>query len=248
MLNISVEDFLDREGLFLRTTAEIDEKIERSRGLSFLRRLKGINAGTRAEVIDHYNLMAQRIEGIPIYDIYASRYRVGTKWALDRLMTDSLSLPNEYVLDVGCGTGTISCLLGLQFPKRRIYGFDFAPSVVEVSRQRAEKNKLKNVKFEAKDLDDLKTRKTYGLVIASGCMSEGDIDDRTFDARLDKLQRLTSPKGKLVIIACADHNPNEMSQKVVEDENQRLVSVSFPYKSADNEAQQVNYMLFEFKS
>jgi SAM-dependent methyltransferase len=70
------------------------------------------------------------------------------KWASPR--------PGSKILDLACGTGAISIACArLVGPTGTVIGVDISPASLEVARQKANKEKLKNVKFIEGDIADL---------------------------------------------------------------------------------------------
>ncbi|MDP7024511.1 MAG: class I SAM-dependent methyltransferase [Kiritimatiellia bacterium] len=57
----------------------------------------------------------------------------------------------ESVLDVGCGRGDFSNVLGSNFEHARILGADFSPDMIEIARR----NALSNVEFDVASLPEL---------------------------------------------------------------------------------------------
>ncbi|QSX08797.1 methyltransferase domain-containing protein [Alkalibacter rhizosphaerae] len=73
------------------------------------------------------------------------------------------------VLDVGCGTGTYSIVLAKYC--ENVVGVDLSPKMIELARQTAENNDVKNVKFHCLDwhdldLDEIGFTQKFDLVIA----------------------------------------------------------------------------------
>jgi 23S rRNA (uracil-5-)-methyltransferase RumA len=58
----------------------------------------------------------------------------------------------EYVMDLFCGTGTISQLLAGRSPKAKIVGVDIIPQAIENAEKNALRNEIKNVEFYAADV------------------------------------------------------------------------------------------------
>lgn len=77
---------------------------------------------------------------------WASHYDVATRWlflgkeqAIRDMTLDLAEIaPGEVVLDVGCGTGSLTIgAVGRVGPTGKVYGIDAAPEMIEVSRQKA---------------------------------------------------------------------------------------------------------------
>jgi 2-polyprenyl-3-methyl-5-hydroxy-6-metoxy-1,4-benzoquinol methylase len=70
------------------------------------------------------------------------------------------------VLDVGCGSGRALCLLADKFPKSRFAGYDFCPDAIAAARSQAERERLTNVQFDARDVSQLGEREKFDLITA----------------------------------------------------------------------------------
>lgn len=70
------------------------------------------------------------------------------------------------VLDIGCGSGRAMLRLAQLFPASRFAGYDFCPDAVEVANRRAEQLGVANVRFEVRDVADLKESGVFDLVTA----------------------------------------------------------------------------------
>ena len=70
--------------------------------------------------------------------------------AIDYLLEDLP--PNQEILDLFCGTGTIAQLIATRNPSARITGVDIVPEAIEDAKENAHKNKLADVSFHAADV------------------------------------------------------------------------------------------------
>jgi len=59
---------------------------------------------------------------------------------------------NKYILDLYCGTGTIAQLLAKD-AKRKVVGVDIVEDAIEDARANAQRNRVRNVRFFAEDVD-----------------------------------------------------------------------------------------------
>lgn len=59
---------------------------------------------------------------------------------------------DEYVMDLFCGTGTISQLLANRSPQAKIVGVDIVPQAIDNAKRNADKNGIKNTEFYAADV------------------------------------------------------------------------------------------------
>jgi 23S rRNA (uracil1939-C5)-methyltransferase len=72
------------------------------------------------------------------------------KKAIDYLLEDLP--PDQEILDLFCGTGTIAQLIATRNPSARITGVDIVPEAIEDAKENANKNKLTDVSFHAADV------------------------------------------------------------------------------------------------
>jgi 2-polyprenyl-3-methyl-5-hydroxy-6-metoxy-1,4-benzoquinol methylase len=70
------------------------------------------------------------------------------------------------VVDVGCGAGHALNLLARAFPASRFTGYDLNDEAIALARAEAADRGLRNVRFEAKDVDDFDEPEAYDLVTA----------------------------------------------------------------------------------
>ena len=70
------------------------------------------------------------------------------------------------VLDIGCGSGHAINLMAKAFPNSRFAGYDFSKKGIAAAKNEAERLKLKNARFTAKDVATLNEPKKYDLITA----------------------------------------------------------------------------------
>jgi trans-aconitate methyltransferase len=108
---------------------------------------------------------------------------------IDQQLTNNIS-----VLDVGCGTGLISNLMALRYPKSHFTGIDFADSI-EYADQFAQTNNIQNVKFNRIDFTQYSVTTQFDVVICQGVLHH--IPDHV--TSINKLNALVRPGGKLIV-------------------------------------------------
>jgi 2-polyprenyl-3-methyl-5-hydroxy-6-metoxy-1,4-benzoquinol methylase len=70
------------------------------------------------------------------------------------------------VLDIGCGAGLAINTLAAAFPRSRFRGYDISESAIERARNEAKNQRLTNVRFEVRDVSDLRHRGDFDLITA----------------------------------------------------------------------------------
>ncbi len=106
--------------------------------------------------------------------------------------------PNESVLEIGCGTGELAAMMIAGGAK--VEAFDSSPSMVEVARERIEKEKLDgSLQVEEMGVDGMDAIKDneFNTVVSTLVFSELSDDERHF--ALKHAYRVLRPGGNLVI-------------------------------------------------
>lgn len=70
------------------------------------------------------------------------------------------------VLDVGCGRGRALTLMAEAFPKSRFTGYDFSEEAILGARAEADRQGLKNIRFEVRDVARIEEEEQYHLITA----------------------------------------------------------------------------------
>ncbi|MBW8011999.1 MAG: methyltransferase domain-containing protein [Chloroflexi bacterium] len=70
------------------------------------------------------------------------------------------------VADIGCGSGHAINLMAQAFPNSQFIGYDFSQEGVAVGREEAERMRLSNARFEARDVENLDLSGQYDFITA----------------------------------------------------------------------------------
>jgi ubiquinone/menaquinone biosynthesis C-methylase UbiE len=85
---------------------------------------------------DHYLPAAGKHWLLPLYDPFVALFSRERKWR--GAIIDALELvPDDLVVDVGCGTGTLAIMAQTRVPRARIIGIDPDPNALERARRKA---------------------------------------------------------------------------------------------------------------
>jgi ubiquinone/menaquinone biosynthesis C-methylase UbiE len=118
-------------------------------------------------------------------------------WQQPEEVIAALGLPLDAVLaDVGAATGYFSVRFARVLSQGTVYGVDVESSMVDYLRQRAEAEKLKNLKVVMADFDDAKLPEPVDCVLIVNTVHH--IDSRT--AYFRKLAQSLKPGGRIAII------------------------------------------------
>jgi tRNA (cmo5U34)-methyltransferase len=113
------------------------------------------------KIKDHFEQEAPEFDGIIIKLIpYYPQM-------LDALITN-IPFPNDKeinVVDLGCGTGTISKLVKQKFPSSRIHCVDIAENMIEVAKQKLSGHQ--DISFEIADLSNYSLTDSYDVALSS---------------------------------------------------------------------------------
>lgn len=85
-----------------------------------------------------------------------------------RFVAQALSMPGEQVLDIGCGTGTLTILMQKAYPGLHIHGLDVDTSILRIARKKAGRENLNAIEWDEASATDLPySGNTFDLVISS---------------------------------------------------------------------------------
>ena len=132
----------------------------------------------------------------PLYDCLCACAGLGTSFKR-RMVTLAHIAPDDRVLDVGCGTGTLAILLAQSFPSCDVVALDPDPQVLAIARQKAERRGIR-VSFIQARAESIPFADCSFDVVFSTLMLHHLSDDRKTVA-LQEIHRLLDPKGRLLL-------------------------------------------------
>jgi ubiquinone/menaquinone biosynthesis C-methylase UbiE len=107
--------------------------------------------------------------------------------------------PGESVLDVGCGTGSLTLMAAEQVgPDARVAGIDASPEMIEQARKKALKKK-RDVDFRVAPIEQLPFADADFDVVLSSLMLHHLPDDLK-DQGLAEVRRVLKPGGRLIVL------------------------------------------------
>jgi len=138
------------------------------------------------------------------YDLLTSLLGLGVNRPNSRMVIELANVkPGDKVLDVGCGTGSLSLTAqSYAGPTGKVYGIDAAPEMIEVAKKKASRSGL-GVEFEVGLIEELAfPDATFDVVISRLAMHH--LPDDLKRRGLAEVLRVLNPGGKFLI---ADFNP-----------------------------------------
>jgi len=138
------------------------------------------------------------------YDLLTSMLGLGANRPNSRMVIELANVkPGDRVLDVGCGTGSLSLTAQSHAgPTGKVYGIDAAPEMIEVAKKKASRSGL-GVVFEVGLIEELAfPDATFDVVISRLAMHH--LPDDLKRRGLAEVLRVLKPGGKFLI---ADFNP-----------------------------------------
>lgn len=106
-----------------------------------------------------------------------------------RWLNDHIEYFGQHILDVGCGTGIVSCMLAKMLPKAYITAIDRSPECIKIANIIKEKLGITNIQFANMSVEDI-SASAVGNQTAGGSCTVNDLQivneynigkDRTFD-------------------------------------------------------------------
>lgn len=155
------------------------------------RNLERILARRKQVAETYFNLVAGRL---------GRSYCPGRSWqALGHFLL--LLSPRIKVADLGAGEGMISQLLARNAEK--VYCIDRSPRMVEVGKELAEKNGLKNLEYKLGDIEDVPMKdESVDLAILSQALHHAERPRKA----IEEAFRILKPGGRLALLDLAEHN------------------------------------------
>jgi ubiquinone/menaquinone biosynthesis C-methylase UbiE len=148
------------------------------------------------------------------YDLYMKRITLGREDAL-RTMTIQLAQvkQGDCVLEVGCGTGTLSLAAKRQAGLTgSVFGIDIIPGMIEVSQEKAKQANL-DVTFQLGNIDDIPFPNEYFDVVMCSFMIF-HMSEKVRCMGIEEIYRVLKPQGRLLVLDIA-LPPQPVSKKIL---------------------------------
>ncbi len=140
----------------------------------------------------------------PFYDL-ALRLLMREETVKRRLIEEAHLGPGSRILDLGCGTATLTILVKQKHPDTRVAGIDGDKSVLAIARAKAEQQQAKIMLYQGLADELPYADSSFHRVLSSLVLHHLTSDDR--QRALDEVLRILKPGGELFIIDFAPpHN------------------------------------------
>ena len=128
---------------------------------------------------------------LPLYDPLVSL--MGGSRAREELIKQARIEPNQRVLDVGCGTGTLVVLLKRRYPMTEIFGLDPDPKALHRAKKKVRRAGVA-VQLDEGFADELPYEKgTFDSVLSSFMLHH--LEDQDREKMLREVLRVLKPSG-----------------------------------------------------
>ena len=153
---------------------------------------------------DEDRIMKSQMEQmVDSYDSYMSKVTLGRERAL-REMTVSLAQvkPGDCVLEVGCGTGTLTLEAKRQAgPSGKVFGIDIIPGMIERSKRKAAQANM-DVTFQLGGIDDIPfPDNQFDVVMCSFMIFH--MSEMVRRKGISEIYRVLKPHGRLLVLDLA---------------------------------------------
>ena len=154
--------------------------------------------------VDEDMIMKSQMEQmVNSYDSYIRTMTLGRERAL-REMTVNLAQvkPGDCVLEVGCGTGTLTLAAKRQAgPSGKVFGVDIIPGMIELSQQKAAQANL-DVNFQLGSIDDIPFfANQFDVVMCSFMIFH--MSEMVRRKGIIEIYRVLRPQGRLLVLDLA---------------------------------------------
>jgi ubiquinone/menaquinone biosynthesis C-methylase UbiE len=158
---------------------------------------------TYAQVDEDQMIKSQMEKMVPSYDSYMKKMTFGQERAL-REMTVNLAQvkPGDCVLEVGCGTGTLTLAAKRQAgPSGKVFGIDIIPGMIELSQRKAAQANA-DITFQSGSIDNIPfPADQFDVVMCSFMIFH--MSEMTRRKGMAEIYRVLKPQGRLLVLDLA---------------------------------------------
>jgi ubiquinone/menaquinone biosynthesis C-methylase UbiE len=149
-------------------------------------------------------LMKSQMEKmVPSYDSYMKMMTFGRERTLrERTINLAQVKPGDSILEVGCGTGTLTLAAKRQAgPSGKAFGIDVIPGMIELSRRKASQAN-EQVTFQLGSIDDIPfSENQFDVVMCSFMIFH--MSENTRRKGIAEIYRVLKPNGRLLVLDLA---------------------------------------------
>ena len=155
------------------------------------------------QVDEDKTMKSQMEQMVNSYDSYMRTMTLGRERAL-REMTANLAQvkPGDCVLEVGCGTGTLTLAAKRQAgPSGKVFGIDIIPGMIELCQRKAAQANAE-VTFQLGSMDDIPfPANQFDVVMASFMIFH--MSEKVRRKGIAEIYRVLKPQGRLLVLDLA---------------------------------------------
>jgi ubiquinone/menaquinone biosynthesis C-methylase UbiE len=148
-------------------------------------------------------MKSQMEKMVDSYDSYMRKVTLGREHVLRKTTVDLAGIkPGDYVLEVGCGTGTLTLAAKRQAGLTgRVFGIDIIPGMIEASKRKAAEAQ-EEITFQEGSIDKIPfTESTFDVVMCSFMIFH--MSEETRQKGIAEIHRVLKPGGRLMILDLA---------------------------------------------
>ena len=156
---------------------------------------------TTQEPVDEDRLMKSQLEKmVPSYDSYMKRMTFGREHILrEETVRLAQVVPGNSVLEVGCGTGTLTLAAKRQAgPSGKVYGIDIIPGMIEASQHKAAQAK-EEITFQLGGIDNIPFPANHFDVVLCSFMIF-HMSEQTRRKGITEVYRVLKPQGRWLVL------------------------------------------------
>ncbi len=157
-----------------------------------------------SDLHDVDKLMKSQMEKmVPSYDFYMKMMTFGRERTLrERTINLAQVNPGDSILEVGCGTGTLTLAAKRQAgPSGKAFGIDVIPGMIELSRRKASQAN-EQVTFQLGSIDDIPfSENQFDVVMCSFMIFH--MSENTRRKGIAEIYRVLKPNGRLMVLDLA---------------------------------------------
>ena len=154
--------------------------------------------------IDEDQLIKSQMEKmVPSYDSYMKKMTFGREHILrEETVRLAQIVPGNSVLEVGCGTGTLTLAAKRQAgPSGKVFGIDIIPGMIEASQHKATEAK-EDIIFQLGSIDNIPFPEKYFDVVMCSFMIF-HMSETTMRKGIAEIHRVLKPQGRWLVLDLA---------------------------------------------